>query len=188
MSALDLAGLRETRAVNPAAIAEALASRARRPLLQGDNRLLLIAADHPGRGALAVGADPRAMADRTELLARLVVALARPGVDGMLATPDIIDDLALLGALDGKVVVGSMNRGGLRGAAFEMDDRFTGYDVAGAVASGLDAAKLLLRVNSPTRQPRRPSSQPPAPSAKPRPPGCRSCSSRSSASGATARS
>ncbi|SDT12584.1 Cgl0159 family (beta/alpha)8-fold protein [Microterricola viridarii] len=147
MSALDLAGLRETRAVNPAAIAEALASRARRPLLQGDNRLLLIAADHPGRGALAVGADPRAMADRTELLARLVVALARPGVDGMLATPDIIDDLALLGALDGKVVVGSMNRGGLRGAAFEMDDRFTGYDVAGAVASGLDAAKLLLRVN-----------------------------------------
>ena len=65
----------------------------------------------------------------------------------MLGTPDIIDDLALLGVLDGKIAVGSMNRGGLRGAAFEMDDRYTGYDVETVVASGLDAAKLLLRVN-----------------------------------------
>jgi DhnA family fructose-bisphosphate aldolase class Ia len=88
-----------------------------------------------------------AMASRYELLQRLVLALSRPGVDGVLGTPDIIDDLALLGALDGKIAVGSMNRGGLRGAAFEMDDRYTGYDVETVVDSGLDAAKLLLRVN-----------------------------------------
>jgi hypothetical protein len=88
-----------------------------------------------------------AMADRYDLLDRLATAIRRPGVDGVLGTPDIIDDLALLGLLDDRVVVGSMNRGGLRGASFEMDDRFTGYDVDGIVRDGLDFAKTLLRVN-----------------------------------------
>ena len=55
------------------------------------------------------------MADRAELLDRLSVALSRPGVDGVLGTADIIEDLLLLGALEGKVVIGSMNRGGLAG-------------------------------------------------------------------------
>ena len=48
----------------------------------------------------------------------------------MLGTPDILDDLLLLGALEGKVVIGSMNRGGLQGAGFELDDRFTAYRAA----------------------------------------------------------
>jgi hypothetical protein len=42
----------------------------------------------------------------------LVLALSHPGVDGVLATADIVEDLLLLRALDGKVVIGSMNRGG----------------------------------------------------------------------------
>jgi hypothetical protein len=75
-----------------------------------------------------------------------VVALGRPGVDGVLGTPDIVEDLALLGALDGKVVVGSMNRGGLQGAAFEIDDRFTAYSAEAIVAARLDVAKLLVRI------------------------------------------
>ena len=58
----------------------------------------------------------------------MCAALARPGVTGVLGTADILEDLLLLGALDGKAVFGSMNRGGLAGAAFEIDDRFTGYD------------------------------------------------------------
>ncbi|WP_314149552.1 aldolase [uncultured Leifsonia sp.] len=122
-------------------------ARTRRPLVRGDGRLFIVAADHPARGALSVRNDPAAMADRYELLERLALALSRPGVDGVLGTPDIIEDLALLGALDDKIAVGSMNRGGLRGAAFEMDDRFTGYDVPAMVRDGVDAAKLLLRVN-----------------------------------------
>jgi DhnA family fructose-bisphosphate aldolase class Ia len=65
----------------------------------------------------------------------------------VLGTPDIIDDLAGLGLLDDKIVVGSMNRGGLRGASFEMDDRYTGYDVPTMAASGIDFAKTLIRVN-----------------------------------------
>ena len=51
-------------------------------------------------------------------------------MDGVLATADILEDLLLLGALEGKVVIGSMNRGGLAGRGFELDDRFTGYDAA----------------------------------------------------------
>jgi hypothetical protein len=76
-----------------------------------------------------------------------MVALSRPGVDGVLGTADIIDDLLLLGALDNKIAVGSMNRGGLLGSAFEMDDRFTGYSAPGIVGGNLDAGKMLLRID-----------------------------------------
>ncbi|AQX80122.1 deoxyribose-phosphate aldolase [Plantibacter flavus] len=143
----DFERLREVRASDPAAITRAHTDRRRRELIRGDGRLFIVAADHPARGALGVRDETMAMADRYELLDRLALALSRPGVDGVLGTPDIIDDLALLGLLDDKVVVGSMNRGGLRGAAFEMDDRFTGYDIPGIVRDGLDFAKTLLRVN-----------------------------------------
>ena len=87
---------------------------------------MIVAADHPARGALAVGSRPTAMNSRTDLLDRLRAALADPGVDGVLATADILDDLLLLGALEDKVVFSSMNRGGLAGAQFELDDRMTG--------------------------------------------------------------
>ncbi|WOF22531.1 deoxyribose-phosphate aldolase [Microbacterium betulae] len=147
LTSADFERLRDIRAHRPDAIGTALATRRRRDVLQGDGRLFIIAADHPARGALAVGSDPTAMADRYLLLERLAVALGHPGVDGVLGTPDIVDDLAALGLLDGKVVVGSMNRGGLRGAAFEMDDRYTGYDVPTLAAKGLDFAKTLVRVN-----------------------------------------
>ena len=110
-------------------------------------RLLVIAADHPARGALAAGADPLAMADRRDLLGRLVEALSRPGVNGFLGTADLVEDLLLLGALDGKVVFGSMNRGGIAGTSFEIDDRFTGYDAASIAASCLDGGKMLLRID-----------------------------------------
>jgi hypothetical protein len=141
-----LARLTEIRATDPGAVAKALAKRRRRPLLQGGGSLFLVAADHPARGVLKVGADPVAMADRGELLQRLLTALSRPGVDGILGTADIIDDLALFGALEGKVVFGSMNRGGLTGFRFELDDRFTAYTVDGMVAAGLDGGKMMVRV------------------------------------------
>ena len=147
MVQLDFDALRETRAANPGRLAEVYANRKRRPIIQGDGKLFIVAADHPARGALGIRKDEMAMADRYDLLTRLATALSRPGVDGVLGSPDIIDDLALLGCLDDKLVVGSMNRGGLRGATFEMDDRYTGYDVAGMVRDGLDFAKNLIRIN-----------------------------------------
>jgi hypothetical protein len=77
----------------------------------------------------------------------LSLALSRPGVDGVLGTADVIEDLLLLGALDEKLVVGSMNRGGLAGTVFEIDDRFTGYDAATIARMGFDAGKMLFRID-----------------------------------------
>jgi hypothetical protein len=140
--------LATVRVQNPGAISEAARNRTRRRSLVGESgRLMLIAADHPARGALRVGDDPMAMADRAELLRRLQIALARPGVDGYLGTPDLVEDLLLLGALEDKVVIGSMNRGGLAGTAFEIDDRFTAYDAAAIAAAGLDGGKMLCRID-----------------------------------------
>src|SRR5580698_8086963 len=111
--------LTEARAHAPEAIAAAAAARRKRPAMLGPSgRLMIIAADHTARGVLAAGGDPMAMASRFDLLDRLLTALARPGVDGVLGTADIVEDLLLLGALDNKVVVGSMNRGGILGAVF----------------------------------------------------------------------
>jgi hypothetical protein len=142
------ADVTELRSRDPWAIGRALAARRRRPsLLPADGRLMLIAADHPARGALAAQGRPTAMYSRTDMLDRLQAALARPGVDGLLATADIAEDLLLLGALEDKVVVASMNRGGLQGSTFELDDRMTGYDVEGVVQARFDAAKMLNRID-----------------------------------------
>ena len=138
--------LLDTRARHPEAIARAADTRKRRPLLAPDGRTCIIAADHPARAALKVGSDPLAMAGRRDLLGRLLIALGQPGVDGVLSTPDVIEDLLLLGALDGRVAIGSMNRGGLPGAAWELDDRFTAYDADAIARSGLDGGKMLLRL------------------------------------------
>ena len=138
----------ELRARHPEAVAAALADRVRRAsFVPDDGRLMVVAADHPARGALSARGRVDAMASRTELLDRLRTALARPGVDGLLATADIAEDLLLLGALEDKVVIASMNRGGLAGSVFEMDDRMTAYDVPGIVESGFDAGKMLLRID-----------------------------------------
>jgi uncharacterized protein len=138
----------DARMRRPQAIAEAAAARRRRESLLGDDgKLFIIAADHPARGALRAGDQPMALADRARLLERLSLALSRPGVDGVLGTADVIEDLLLLGALDDKVVVGSMNRGGLAGTVFEIDDRFTGYDAATLARMGFDAGKMLFRID-----------------------------------------
>lgn len=144
MSLAELTGIRATA---PERVEQGWSARRRRPLLPPDGRLLLVAADHPARAALGVRDRPDAMADRSDLLQRLLIALANPAVDGVLGTADILDDLLLLGALDGKVVVGSMNRGGLQDTSFELDDRFTGYTAPVLAARGLDGGKMLTRID-----------------------------------------
>ncbi len=143
-----LAEVIKTRALRPELVAEAAARRARAPSVVGPSgRLVIVAADHPARGALRAGRRTLAMADRAELLERLCVALGRPGVGGVLGTADLLEDLLLLGALEGKVVIGSMNRGGLADTVFELDDRFTGYDAAAIARMGFDGGKMLLRID-----------------------------------------
>lgn len=147
------AALLERRATDPGSVATAYAARRRRTrLLTADGSLFLIAADHPARGMVGTGPDPLAMADRRELLERLLIALDSPEVDGVLGTPDVVEELLLLpsatggSVLNDKIVIGSMNRGGLAGADWEIDDRFTGYDAEAVAACGLDGGKMLLRL------------------------------------------
>ena len=138
----------EARLRAPQRITSAAAARRKATgLLDGDGRLLIVAADHPARGSLGVGGDPLAMADRWDLLERLCIALERPKVMGVLGTADVLEDLLLLGVLDGKVVIGSMNRGGVAGTSFEIDDRFTGYDADAIARMGFDGGKMLLRID-----------------------------------------
>lgn len=141
------AEITEVRAADPAAVATAWQNRTTRPTVRGDGNLMIVAADHPARGALAVGSRPTAMNSRIDLLDRLRTALADPGVDGVLATSDILDDLVLLGALEDKVVFSSFNRGGLAGAAFELDDRMTGATAASTAAAKMNGGKMLCRID-----------------------------------------
>ena len=139
--------LNEIRSRDPGRIKRLLAARRKRELFGPDGKLMIVACDHPARGALSAAGKATAMASRSELLDRLVTALTRPGVDGLLATADIAEDLLMLGVLEEKLVFASMNRGGLQGASFEMDDRNTGYDVAGTIDARYEGAKMLLRID-----------------------------------------
>ena len=143
----DYAAITEIRATDPTAIARAWQQRSTRPTLRDNGRLMIVAADHPARGALAVGSRPTAMNSRTDLLDRLRAALADPGVDGVLATADILDDLVLLGALEDKVVFSSFNRGGLAGSSFELDDRMTGATAESTAAARMNGGKMLCRID-----------------------------------------
>ncbi|PYI66173.1 deoxyribose-phosphate aldolase [Arthrobacter livingstonensis] len=140
------AHLTALRLEDPAAVARAAKARRRHPGVKSGVQNFIVAADHPARGAISVGANPTAMADRRELLDRLRIALANPAVDGVLASPDIMDDLLLLGALEGKLVFGSMNRGGLAGLVNEIDDRFTGHTAQALADFGADGGKMLTRI------------------------------------------
>lgn len=140
------AHLTAQRLEDPAAVARAAAARVRHRGARSGTQNFIIAADHPARGALSVGDRPQAMADRRDLLDRLLTALANPAVDGILASPDILDDLLLLGALDDKLVFGSMNRGGLAGYVNEFDDRFTGHTAQALADIGANGGKMLTRI------------------------------------------
>jgi DhnA family fructose-bisphosphate aldolase class Ia len=137
----------DARVFEPESLRAALVGRARRTVAGADGRLLILAADHTARGKLAVGGDPLAIADRFTLLDRLVRCLAQPGVDGVLASADILEELAWLGALDNTLAIGTMNRGGVIGATWELDDRLTAYDVDHVESVGLDGGKTLLRID-----------------------------------------
>jgi len=127
-------------------------SARKRLRLTTDGKLVILAADHPARGIIDVQPGDSRLADRRDLLARVVRALSVEGVDGVMGTPDVIEELMALsllqgGLLDGKVLIGCLNRGGLAGSAWEMDDRMTAYTPERLAATGLDGAKLMLRLD-----------------------------------------
>ena len=137
----------EARINNPASLQKALKNRARRTVAGKDGKLMLLAADHTARGIIAAGNNPTAIADRFVLLDKLIRGLAVDGVDGVMASADILEELAWLGALEEKVAIGTMNRGGIIGATWELDDRLTAYDAEHIKSMGLDGGKTLLRID-----------------------------------------
>ena len=137
----------EARINNPASLQKALKNRARRSVAGKDGKLMLLAADHTARGIIAAGNNPTAIADRFVLLDKLIRGLAVAGVDGVMASADILEELAWLGALEEKVAIGTMNRGGIIGATWELDDRLTAYDAEHIKSMGLDGGKTLLRID-----------------------------------------
>lgn len=131
--------------------------RARRRTPAPDGKLVILAADHPGRANLRIQDDPLAMGDRHEYLARIVRVLSHPGIDGFMSTPDLVEDLLILGGLirerggqsplDDRLLLGCMNRGGLPGSAWEMDDRFTGFTTRRMLVLGMDGGKFMVRID-----------------------------------------
>ncbi len=138
--------LTRIRLEEPDAVLRAARARRRHPDLVYGQQNFIIAADHAARGALSVKSDRMAMGDRRVLLDRLRIALANPKVDGVLASPDLLDDLLLTGALEGKLIFGSMNRGGLPGLVNEIDDRFTGHTARALAEIDADGGKMLTRI------------------------------------------
>jgi DhnA family fructose-bisphosphate aldolase class Ia len=131
------------------------AARKRRPRLTLDGKLSVLAADHPARRVTKVGDRALGMADRHDYLARILRVLISDAIDGVMATMDILEDLLIIDSLvcesggallDGKVLIASLNRGGLAGTKWEMDDPITGPSPAACAAFGMDGVKVLLRI------------------------------------------
>ncbi len=147
----------EIRIARPEVVEVEAQARQRRNRLTTDGRLLILAADHPARMVLGAGDDPLAMGNRWRLLARILRVLTAHEVDGLMATPDVLEELFIVnslekaqggqGFLDGKVLLGCMNRGGLAGTAFELDDRMTAFTPERIAAMHLDGAKVMFRLD-----------------------------------------
>ncbi len=148
----------DVRIHRPDVIEQEARRRKKRARLTRDGKLVLAALDHPARGVTQVGRDTLAMGDRHQLLARARRVLQDPDLDGVLVTSDLLEELLILSHLerkqsggsflDGRVLVGSMNRGGLAGTEFEMEDTFTCMTAERLKALKCDGGKMLFRLDS----------------------------------------
>ncbi len=126
--------------------------------------LVIIAADHPARRVTNVRGEELAMGDRQQYLGRIVRVLMLDEIDGVMTTPDVMDDLMILNYLmkqkegksfmDNKILIGCTNRGGLSGSNFEMDDVVTAYSVDDINKLGLDGVKMMFRLDLKTNMAR----------------------------------
>ena len=147
----------EIRIHHPGVIVQEGRQRRKRTPLTRDGKLVLAALDHPARGVTQVGNDALAMGNRHQLLARARRVLDDADLDGVLVSGDQLDELLILshlerkqsGAsfLDGRVLVGSMNRGGLAGTVFEMDDTFTCLTAQRLKELRCEGGKVLFRLD-----------------------------------------
>ena len=85
------------RLEDPDAVARAAKARRRHPGVKAGQQNFIVAADHPARGALAVGSDPVAMADRRQLLDRLQIDPTRQLIASQCSGALLVARLGLLG-------------------------------------------------------------------------------------------
>jgi len=151
-----LAALTQIRVDNPRRVTRAAARRRRRDRIAPDGKLNILAADHPARRVTSSPGDPIGMTARGAYLARILRVLLSDHVDGLMATMDVLEELLLIDdliheagrepLLDGKLLLASLNRGGLAGSAWELDDPMTGATPQTCADFRLDGAKILLRI------------------------------------------
>ena len=147
----------EARVADPEIILKSATRRKRREKLTVDGKLAILAADHPARRVTKSGNDPVLMGNRQGYLGRILRVITSPEFDGVMGTTDVLEDLLIVDQLlvdhgggsflDGKVLVGCMNRGGLSGAEFEMDDRFASFTAESISRLRLDGAKMMFRLD-----------------------------------------
>jgi DhnA family fructose-bisphosphate aldolase class Ia len=145
----------ETRVCRPEVILAEARARKRRTRLTRDGKLSILAGDHAARGALKVLQEPLRMANRYEYLGRLLRVVLHPAFDGVMAPPDILEDMLIVNCLlkergapsflDEKVMIGCMQRGGVNGVSGEIDDRFSAYTAASLAEFNMDGGKMLIR-------------------------------------------
>lgn len=119
--------------------------------------VVFAAADHNARMINAYQGNPIGLSNRREYLSRLVRILTCPEVDGVEGSPDVLEDLLLINYLfrgsgrkeflTDKWMIGTVNRGGLKDVAWEMDDMCTCFTVERLAALNLDGIKFMLRIN-----------------------------------------
>ncbi len=130
--------------------------RKRRGKLAKDGKLIILAADHPGRRVTALRSEPLRMGDRYEYLGRVLRVITDPEFDGVMAQTDMIEDVIIVdylykkktgkSFLDEKVIIGCMNRGGHAGSLYEIEDDFTSFSPESLKKLNLDGGKMLYRL------------------------------------------
>ena len=141
----------QLRATESSQIAARANCRKRRLQPAPDGRLVVLAADHPARGVTRIGDNPLAMGDRPDLLGRILSAMSG-GLDGVMAPPDVLEDLLAYEVVTGesvtddRLLIGCMQRGGLSGAIWELDDRFTSYTARALKKMRADGGKMMVRI------------------------------------------
>lgn len=131
--------------------------RKRRSKLTRDGKLIILAADHPGRRVTSLRNDPIGMGDRYEYLGRVLRVITDEKFDGVMATTDMIEDIITVdylyeqktgkSFLDEKVLIGCMNRGGHAGSLYEIEDVFTSYTPQSLKKMNLDGGKMMYRLD-----------------------------------------
>jgi DhnA family fructose-bisphosphate aldolase class Ia len=106
-------------------------------ILSADGRAVVLAADHRARGIITV-----------ERYADYIAALraALPNCDALMASAQPLADLLKEGVAPHQATLLSINRAGLAGTAFELDDRLVA-SVARAAAAGYTGVKVMTRID-----------------------------------------